>query len=41
MQIGTFDDGQPVLVPGSQGSVLIAGDSGAGKSYLAGLLAER
>jgi hydroxymethylpyrimidine pyrophosphatase-like HAD family hydrolase len=41
IQIGTFDDGQPVLVPGSQGSVLIAGDSGAGKSYLAGLLAER
>ena len=39
--IGTFDDGQPVLVPGSQGSVLIAGDTGAGKSYLAGLLAER
>ena len=41
MQIGTFDDGQPVLVPGSQGRVLIAGDSGAGKSYLTGLLAER
>ncbi len=41
LQVGTFDDGQPVLVPGSQGSVLIAGDSGAGTSYLAGLLAER
>ena len=41
VQIGTFDDGQPVLVPGSQGSVLIAGDSGADKSYLTGLLAER
>ena len=41
VQIGTFDDGQPVLVPGSQGRVLIAGDSGAGKSYLAGPLAER
>ena len=41
MPIGSFDDGQPVLVPGSQGSMLIAGDSGAGKSYLAGLLAER
>ena len=39
--IGSFDDGQPVLVPGSQASVLIAGDTGAGKSYLAGLLAER
>jgi hydroxymethylpyrimidine pyrophosphatase-like HAD family hydrolase len=41
LQIGTFEDGQPVLVPGSQGSVLIAGDSGTGRSYLAGLLAER
>jgi len=41
LQIGTFDDGRPVLVPGSQGSVLIAGDTGMGKSYLAGLLAER
>ncbi len=39
--IGSFDDGQPVLVPGSQASVLIAGDTGSGKSYLAGLLAER
>jgi len=41
LQVGTFDDGQPVLVPGSQGSVLITGDSGTGRSYLAGLLAER
>lgn len=41
VHIGSFEDGQPVLVPGSQGSLLIAGDSGAGKSYLAGLLAER
>jgi hydroxymethylpyrimidine pyrophosphatase-like HAD family hydrolase len=41
LPIGNFDDGQPVLVPGSQASVLIAGDTGAGKSYLAGLLAER
>jgi len=41
LHIGDFDDGQPVLVPGSQASVLIAGDTGAGKSYLAGLLAER
>ena len=41
LQVGTFDDGQPVLVPGSQGSVLIAGDTGADASYLAGLLAER
>ena len=41
LRIGAFDDGEPVLVPGSQGSVLIAGDTGAGKSYLAGLLAEQ
>ncbi|HEY7262054.1 MAG TPA: HAD hydrolase family protein [Trebonia sp.] len=41
LQIGTYDDGGPVLVPGSQGSVLISGDTGMGKSYLAGLLAER
>jgi hydroxymethylpyrimidine pyrophosphatase-like HAD family hydrolase len=39
--IGSFDDGQPVLVPGSQASVLITGDTGSGKSYLAGQLAER
>lgn len=41
LRIGTFDDGGAVLVPGSQGSVLIAGDTGMGKSYIAGLLAER
>lgn len=41
LPIGTFDDGQPVLIPGSQGSLLITGDTGTGKSYLAGLLAER
>ena len=41
LQIGTYDDGGPVLVPGSQGSMLIVGDTGRGKSYLAGLLAER
>ena len=41
VQIGEFDDGQPALIPGSQSSVLICGETGAGKSYLAGLLAER
>jgi hypothetical protein len=41
VQIGEFEDGAPVQVPGSQTSVLIRGESGAGKSYLAGLLAER
>ena len=41
IQIGQFDDGGPALVPGSQVSLLITGDTGAGKSYLAGVLAER
>jgi len=41
LQVGAFDDGRPVLVPGSQGSILITGDTGTGKSYLAGLLAEQ
>jgi hydroxymethylpyrimidine pyrophosphatase-like HAD family hydrolase len=41
VQIGEFDDGQPACVPGSQTSLLITGDTGAGKSYLAGLLAEQ
>lgn len=39
--IGQFEDGSLALVPGSQASLLIRGESGAGKSYLAGLLAER
>lgn len=39
--VGEFDDGAPALVPGSQATILIAGDSGTGKSYLAGLLVER
>lgn len=39
--IGSLDDGSDALVPGAQASLLITGDSGAGKSYLAGLLAER
>jgi phosphoglycolate phosphatase (TIGR01487 family) len=41
VQVGEFEDGQATCVPGSQTSVLISGDTGAGKSYLAGLLAER
>lgn len=41
LQVGSFDDGEPVLVPGSQASVLTAGDTGTGKSHLAGLLTER
>jgi hydroxymethylpyrimidine pyrophosphatase-like HAD family hydrolase len=39
--IGWFEDGSPAMLPGSQSSVLVTGDTGAGKSYLAGLLAER
>lgn len=39
--VGTTDDSVAVTVPGSQASVLIVGESGAGKSYVAGLLAER
>ena len=41
LRIGTFGDGSAALVPGSQDSILICGDTGAGKSYLAGMLAER
>ena len=39
--IGTGTDGTPVTLPGSQASILVQGASGSGKSYLAGLLAER
>ena len=39
--IGTFDDGTPVQLPGSQGRILVTGSAGAGKSYLVGLLAEQ
>lgn len=41
VSIGEFEDGRPTKVPGSLVGVLISGDTGAGKSYLAGLLAER
>lgn len=41
VEIGRASDGTPVTLPGSQVNVLIAGGSGAGKSYAAGLLAER
>jgi hypothetical protein len=39
--IGTDADGSQVTLPGSGVNVLIAGGSRSGKSYLAGLLAER
>jgi hydroxymethylpyrimidine pyrophosphatase-like HAD family hydrolase len=39
--IGSHDDGTPATVPGAQAGVLVTGGSGTGKSFLAGLLAER
>lgn len=41
VDIGTYDDGTPTQVPGSQARVLVTGPPGSGKSYLVGLLAER
>jgi hydroxymethylpyrimidine pyrophosphatase-like HAD family hydrolase len=38
--LGTTNEGESVIIPASQVNVLIAGGSGMGKSYLAGLLAE-
>jgi len=39
--IGEFTDGHPATVPGAQANIMICGDTGVGKSYLAGLLVER
>jgi len=41
VDIGSYDDGTPTQVPGSQARVLVTGAAGSGKSYLVGLLAER
>ena len=41
VEIGTFDDGTPVKVPGSQARLLVTGAAGSGKSYLVGLMAEQ
>lgn len=41
MELGRFQDGTPVLLPGSQVNVLIAGGPVCGKSTLAGLLVEQ
>lgn len=41
VQIGSFSDGSPVLIPSFGVNVLIAGGSASGKSYLGGALAER
>jgi len=39
--LGTDGDGLPVSVPGSGTNIMISGDPRSGKSWLAGLLAER
>lgn len=41
VDIGTFDDGTPAQIPGSQGRILVTGATGSGKSYLVGLMAEQ
>ena len=41
LELGTLTDGTPVWVPASQLNMLIVGASGVGKSYVAGLVAER
>ncbi|MFN8193395.1 MAG: HAD hydrolase family protein [Nocardioidaceae bacterium] len=40
VRVGTFADGKAVLVPSAWANILIRGESGAGKSHLAGLLVE-
>jgi hydroxymethylpyrimidine pyrophosphatase-like HAD family hydrolase len=40
-ELGRLEDGSPARIPASQVNVLVSGGSGAGKSHLAGLLAER
>jgi hydroxymethylpyrimidine pyrophosphatase-like HAD family hydrolase len=39
--LGEFDGGQPVGIPATSVAIGVFGESGRGKSYLAGLLAER
>lgn len=41
LELGPDDDGRPVTIPAAQTSILVTGESGAGKSYLIGLLAEQ
>ncbi|HEX6106639.1 MAG TPA: HAD hydrolase family protein [Gemmatimonadales bacterium] len=40
-RLGTYPDGAPATVPGSQTNLLVVGGTRTGKSCLAGLLAER
>ena len=39
--LGTDDDGEPVILPGSQLNIAVCGGTGKGKSYLAGLICEQ
>jgi 3-deoxy-D-manno-octulosonate 8-phosphate phosphatase KdsC-like HAD superfamily phosphatase len=41
MLLGTSITGEPVTLPTSQLNLLVCGDTGRGKSYVAGLMAER
>lgn len=41
MMLGTSSVGEPVTLPTSQLNLLVCGDTGNGKSYAAGLMAER
>jgi hydroxymethylpyrimidine pyrophosphatase-like HAD family hydrolase len=41
LALGTFDDGTAATIPASQVRVVVRGESGSGKSYLAGLLCEQ
>ena len=41
LRLGSGPDGSPVTLPASQLKVLVCGDPGRGKSYVAGLMAER
>ena len=41
LDLGTDAQGQPLSIPASRVNVLIAGSSGTGKSYVAGLLVEQ
>jgi hydroxymethylpyrimidine pyrophosphatase-like HAD family hydrolase len=41
VRVGSYPDGSATLLPSTPGTVLVTGASGRGKSYLAGLFAER
>jgi hydroxymethylpyrimidine pyrophosphatase-like HAD family hydrolase len=41
VDIGTFADGTPTRIPGSQARILVTGPAQSGKSYLVGLMAEQ